>query len=208
MSAVLDHLLAGDPGWPAIDPRRIASLGHSFGGWTAIKLACRDPRIRAVCGLAPASEPFVGRKAFEPGELPLAQDRPVLLIAGMNDVLVDVGTSVRPLFARMADPRALIGVAQTDHFHFCDGVELLHGMHVANPRENQTQPTAAYAELLSEERIHRILNGLVASFFSTVFAGRSDACDQFDAEDLARFDPCVAKLADEASASQQQRRTG
>ena len=37
---------------PDLDPTRIASLGHSFGAWTALKLPALDRRIRAVCALA------------------------------------------------------------------------------------------------------------------------------------------------------------
>ena len=28
--------------WPSVDPERIAVLGHSFGGWTALKMPARD----------------------------------------------------------------------------------------------------------------------------------------------------------------------
>lgn len=199
LSAVIDRVAEAGP-WPAIDGSHIAALGHSYGGWTAIKMPGHDPRVRAVCALAPASEAFVGRKAFAPGELPFADRRPVLVIAGRNDVLIDLESSIAPLFARMAEPRALVGVEQTDHFHFCDGVELLHGMHENNPRAGQTQPTLRYAELLPEQRIHRILCGLVGGFFTAVFSADEKACEALHPRALAEFDAALLRL-DDASAA-------
>lgn len=155
IGAVIDAAVAGDGAWARVDAERIGVMGHSYGGWTATKMPGRDPRVSAVCGLAPASEPFVGRKAYAPGELPFDPAIPVLLVAGIDDVLVDLGTSVRPLFERLAGSRALVGVEKADHFHFRDGVELLHGMHFDNPRPNQPRPTRPYAEQLPEERVHR-----------------------------------------------------
>jgi len=46
--AALDTILAGDF---AVDPERIATIGHGLGGWAAIIAASRDPRIRAVVTL-------------------------------------------------------------------------------------------------------------------------------------------------------------
>ena len=184
LGAAIDVALAGAPG---IDPGRIYALGHSYGGWTAFKMPAADERVRAVCGLAPASEPFVGRKAFAPGELPLAV--PSLIVAGIEDVLVDLETSVRPLAERMAAPTRLLGIEATDHFHFCDGVPLLHGIHEKNVRRDQPRPTKPLAELLPEQRIQRILCGVVTAFFVSV----EDAGP--DPRDLADFDRAIRVLA-------------
>lgn len=193
LSAVVARAVSGDPRWAAVDPARIGVAGHSYGGWTALKLPGRDTRVRAVCGLAPASEPFVGRKAFEPGELPFGGDVATLLIAGVDDVLVDLETSVRPLFGRLSAPRALVGIERADHFHFCDGVELLHGMHVANPRPNQPRPTRPYDRQLPEERMHRLLQASVTHFFSSILGEVGEA--SLDAEVLRAVDPALRLLA-------------
>jgi uncharacterized protein len=42
--AAVDHLT----GCPAVDPARIAVVGHSMGGWAAIVTASAEPRLRAV----------------------------------------------------------------------------------------------------------------------------------------------------------------
>jgi predicted dienelactone hydrolase len=190
---VIDALLAGGA-WPALAPERVGVLGHSFGGWTAAKMPARDPRVRAVCGLAPASEPFVGRKAFEPDELPFEPPLPVLLVAGVDDVLVDLETSVQPLFARMSEPRALVTVDASDHFHFCDGVELLHGMHAGNLRPNQPRPTKPYAEQLPEERIHRLLQATVTCFFHrSLVEADDDPCATLDPASLRAVDTALRR---------------
>ncbi len=195
LGVVIDSVAAQSGPWPEVDLERVGAMGHSFGGWTAMKMPRRDARVRAVCGLAPASEAFVGRKAFEPDELPFAGDLPSLIVAGIDDVLVDLETSVRPLFARLAKSSALIGVAGADHFHFCDGVELLHGMHAANVRPNQPRPTKPYAEQLPEERIHRLLNAVVTHFFHQALVARQMAPDEALTSDaLGAVDPALVRL--------------
>ena len=192
--AAADAALSGRFGEVPLDASKLAALGHSFGGWTATKLPALDSRISAVCALAPASEPFVGRKAYQPGELPFARALPTLVIAGIDDVLVDLATSIRPLVARLGGPRALVGLEAADHYHFCDGVELLHGQHLANPRPTQPRPTKRYAELLPEARCQRALRGLVTWFFVQCFAGEGDSVDRLDPDALTALEPALRAL--------------
>jgi dienelactone hydrolase len=151
---------------PALDPNRLGLLGHSFGGWTALKVPAREGRISAVCCLAPASEPFVGRKAFDPGELPLPKKTASLVLAARDDVLVDLDSSIRPLSDRLGPESTLEIIDRADHYHFCDGLETLHNMHENNPRENQLQSTRPGAELRSESEMHSLLNERVMRFFA------------------------------------------
>ena len=195
LAAGIEAALAGGSVAPAVDAERIGVLGHSYGGWTAFKMPALDRRVRAVCGLAPASEPFVGRKAFDPAELPLPRGVASLIVAGVDDVLVDLETSVRPLAARLAAPTRLVGLEQTDHFHFCDGVELLHGMHFANPRPNQTRPTKPGAALLPQERVHRIVRALVTGFFASALLDADDPVKNLDPEATAALGRCVHVLS-------------
>jgi dienelactone hydrolase len=151
---------------PLLDPERLGLLGHSFGGWTALKVPALEPRVAAVCGLAPASEPFVGRKAFAPGELPLPEKIMSLVLAARNDVLVDLDTSIHPLSDRLGPSSRLEIIDRADHFHFCDGLEMLHKMHENSPRENQLQPTRPIGELRDEHDMHTLLNERVTRFFA------------------------------------------
>jgi predicted dienelactone hydrolase len=151
---------------PPLDEERVGLLGHSFGGWTVLKLPSLESRVRAVCGMAPASEPFVGRKAFEPGELPLPERTTSLILAAEDDVLVDLESSIRPLHDRLGSDASLEVIERADHFHFCDGIPLLHRMHENNPRENQPRPTRALEELRDEDEMHALLNERVMRFFA------------------------------------------
>lgn len=194
LRAAIDAVLDAGSRVPAIDDDRIGTLGHSFGGWTALKMPRVDPRVRAVCGLAPASEPFVGRRAFEDDELPLAV--PSLVVAGADDCLVDIDTSIRPLVARLAPPHRLIVARGADHFHFCDGIALLHGMHVKNVRPLQTRIAKPYADTLPESRVHRLLRGLVTAFFVDSLVDVRP-----DADPLAAFDDAALCALDDALSS-------
>ncbi len=195
IDAVLDPPAGARDAWPRADAGRIGVLGHSYGGWTALKMPLRDARVRAVCGLAPTSEPFVGKRAFEPGELPFATPLPSLLVPALEDVLVDVDTSVRPLFGRLAAPTALVGIADADHFHFCDSLEVLHGLHEKNRRPKQTRTTRPYTELLDEARAHRLVRGLVTAFFAAALSD-APALPDLSRESLAALDPALTRLDD------------
>lgn len=180
LSTTIDRVLASEGELPPLDARRIGALGHSFGGWTALKMPRRDQRVRAVCGLAPAAEPFVGRRAFEEDELPLARDTPALLVAGVEDVLVDVEASILSLYDRLGERKAAVGVTGADHFHFCDGIPLLHAIHEQTPREGLERPVRPYAELLDESEAQTVLCGLVGDFFATALADPdADPCAGF-----------------------------
>lgn len=167
--AVIRELLDGtrlSSDLPPLDSKRLGLLGHSFGGWTALKVPALEPRVAAVCGLAPASEPFVGRKAFGPEELPLPRETASLVLAARNDVLVDLDTSIRPLSDRLGPDSNLEIIDRADHFHFCDAIEMLHKMHENTPRENQLHPTRPIAELRDELDMHTLLNERVMRFFA------------------------------------------
>lgn len=193
--AAIDAITAGGDGLPRVDSTRIGVLGHSFGGWTAMKAPRIDERVSAVCGLAPAAEPFIGRKAFEADELPFGRDVAALLIAGIDDVLVDVDKSVRTIFDRLDAPRAFIGVERADHFHFCDGIELLHLVHAMTPRQGLARKPLPYSELLEQARIHRILRAVVTHFFAHALDRSATPLTGLDAEALRSLDAAITRLA-------------
>lgn len=196
LGAAIDVVVAGGA-WPRVDASRVAALGHSYGGWTALKMPARDSRIRAVCGLAPASEPFVGRKAFGPGELPLPC--PSLILPALDDVLVDIDASIRPLYARLSGA-TLVGIRNADHFHFCDHLALIHGLHEKNsPRPRQTRPTRPYAELLDEARCHRIVRTLVTSFLAAALAEDAESPAAPSRASLYALDPDLVRLDEDAA---------
>src|SRR5499427_8067195 len=85
---LLDYMLAGAiPCTARPDPDRIAIVGHSFGGWTALAMPETDTRIQAVVALAPggASNPKPG---IIPATLSFNWPRPpaTLYIVAEDDV--------------------------------------------------------------------------------------------------------------------------
>lgn len=168
IQALLDDNLLEDE-LPPLDGNLLGLLGHSFGGWTSLKVPSLEARVKAICCLAPASEPFVGRKAFDPEELPLSPNIESLILAAQDDVLVDLETSIRPLHDRLGQNAKLEIIERSDHFHFCDGIEMLHTMHENTPRENQPRPTRPLGELRHELEMHTLLNERVMRFFGESF---------------------------------------
>jgi predicted dienelactone hydrolase len=89
VSFLIDRMLAGDtglPDLPAIDPARIAVMGHSLGGLTATLAAfhprLRDPRIAAAISIA-GPMAMLEPRSFSTAAVPF------LMIAGSADVVVD-----------------------------------------------------------------------------------------------------------------------
>lgn len=160
---------------PPIDPERVGICGHSFGGWTALKLPALEARIRAVCALAPVSEAFVGRKAFGPDELPVPSQIETLVLAARDDVLVDLERGIVPLVDRLGPGARLEVIDGSDHFHFCDGIEMLHKIHENTPREGQYRPTRPLSELLDEDTMHAHVTERVARFFEHALGDRGHA---------------------------------
>ena len=159
-SFVIDRMLAGDAG-VRIDPERIGMTGHSFGGWTTLQTSGRDPRIRAALPLAPAG----GRAAvatsedgsdFFERELDLGWERevPTLFLVADNDSILPLA-GMRELIERTPEPKRALVLRNSDHFHFCDGVEQVHDLFKqmgalvlgAGERADDPQTQALYANM-------------------------------------------------------------
>lgn len=66
--AAVDELCSGLHA--QVDPDRISLIGHSMGGWTAVREAASDPRIKAVAVLGAAADPAAlpfGNRAIATG---------------------------------------------------------------------------------------------------------------------------------------------
>jgi dienelactone hydrolase len=132
-SFVIDRVLAGD-GPVAVDAERIGITGHSFGGWTTLKTTGSDTRIRAALPLAPAGGSAAISEMLESGN-PLAEaldfewgrEVPTLFLLAEFDTLLPL-EGMHELVARTPQPRTAVVLRNSDHFHFCDGVEQIHDM--------------------------------------------------------------------------------
>jgi pimeloyl-ACP methyl ester carboxylesterase/ribosomal protein S18 acetylase RimI-like enzyme len=141
ISAALDYLSQH----PAVDPRHLAGVGLSLGGWGVISAAARDERLRAIVSINPLvdgkARPLADKEAAEwasmlngitPAEVqaqwaaltPLPQvagklaGRPTLLLTGDADELFDFNHQ-RPLAEAMpfAEWRRIPGASHTFNDH-------------------------------------------------------------------------------------------
>ena len=124
---LLDYMLGGAiPCTARPDPDRIAIVGHSFGGWTALALPETDTRIRAVVALAPggASNPKPG---IIPATLSFHWLRPpsTLYIVAEEDVLTPIA-GMHELYSRTPGSKQMVVLRRADHLHFVDNVEQAH----------------------------------------------------------------------------------
>jgi predicted dienelactone hydrolase len=121
---LLDYMLSG--AIPCADPNRIAIVGHSFGGWTALAVPETDTRIQAVVALAPggASNPKPG---ILPATLSFNWPRPpaTLYIVAEDDVLTPIA-GMHELYSRTPGPKQMVVLRGADHLHFVDNVEQAH----------------------------------------------------------------------------------
>ena len=53
--AAVDELSSGRH--PQVDPDRLVAIGHSMGGWAAVREAAFDPRVKAVAAVCAADDP-------------------------------------------------------------------------------------------------------------------------------------------------------
>jgi predicted dienelactone hydrolase len=115
----LDAALGGRLGVPlAIDARHIATTGHSFGGWTALETARRDPRITAAFPLAPgfrngATDDFVAQLA-----------RPLLFVGGSRDHTCEFPANQQDPYDKAAPPKYLLDVLGAGHLDFSNLCEV------------------------------------------------------------------------------------
>lgn len=101
-----------------IDPMRIGATGHSFGGWTCLELARRDPRIRVVFPMAPgfrggATSDFVATLA-----------RPLLFIGGSEDSTCDFPENQQAPYEIAQTPKYLLEVMGAGHLDFSNLCEV------------------------------------------------------------------------------------
>lgn len=121
LRAVLDDLGAVHP---------LGTMGHGFGGWTALSVAGDDERVGAAVPLSPGG----GEAGALPGidlreTLDLEWDRPIptLFLAAEEDSLVRL-SGVRNLYERNPSAERLAILRNADHWHFCDSVEDIHDL--------------------------------------------------------------------------------
>ncbi|KAK3299820.1 PAF acetylhydrolase [Chaetomium fimeti] len=139
---------------------RVAMLGHSAGGASAIIAASRDPRIRGAInwdGTIFGSPPPPGLS--EPVEV---MSQPVLFLSHQDYA----GPSWLSTWPRLEGPKLLLYIENTTHYTFSDMPTLL---------EAAGQGTAPFADLLgtiAPTRMVRILTTYTTAWMNAVFTGK------------------------------------
>jgi dienelactone hydrolase len=191
---LLDALLGGLDAAiaPLIDPTHVGMSGHSFGGWTTLKIAGREPRVGAALPLAPA-----GGWTHMPADV-LRQSLdfdwphpvPTTYLVAERDSLLPL-RGMRELYERTPGAKRLFVLRNADHMHFCDRVEEVHEMFRAMPPPGAfadvAQHTPPIGELVPGEHGYRFTRGLGLAHFDAVLRG--------DAAARTLLDDAVAALA-------------
>jgi uncharacterized protein len=142
VTAAVDALSSG--AYPQVDPRRLAVVGHSLGGWAAVLAAAGDRRLRAVAACAAAVDigalslddtgierEFARFLAVTPAEFRRQRDeaaatldpleavaaiapRPLLVVHGTADRWVPV-TQARRLAGRAGQPVRYVEIDGAGH---------------------------------------------------------------------------------------------
>jgi dienelactone hydrolase len=179
----LDRVLAGEiPGVAEADPERVAAAGHSFGGWTTLAVAGRDPRVRAAVPLAPAggSTDLPDNPLGDLLDLAWPREVPTLYVVADRDSLLPL-RGMHELFERTRGPRRMIVLQDTDHQHFCDNAEQIHelfrAMSIPGPwaELDLSSRMAPFAELAPAADAERATRGLVLAHLDAHLRERADA---------------------------------
>jgi dienelactone hydrolase len=179
---VLDALLAGDLGVEARHDA-VGMAGHSFGGWTTLQTTGQDDRIVAAVPLAPAG----GRSAKNFGpiehivdELDLDWTRavPTLMIVADDDSVLPLD-GMHDLVERSPWIDRMVVLESADHFHFCDGVEVVHDL-MAPLMGQGAKPSY---ELVPGSHAYDVTNGLGLAHFD------AELRDLPEARELLARDP-------------------
>jgi predicted dienelactone hydrolase len=179
VAVVIDRLRGGDAGEVGahIDPRRLGVLGHSYGGWTALVAAGRDPRIGAVVALAPAGGPSrFGddarlRAAMPPG---WGRDVPALVVLADLDAVLPLAGMDRVL-ERIPSTKRVVVLAAVDHFHFLDRAAEVHEFMrrgALAPFDRIASSMRPFEALSPEAAVHRAVVGLAVAHMDAVLGQR------------------------------------
>jgi predicted dienelactone hydrolase len=196
-----DPLLAG-----AADPDRVGVAGHSFGGYTALRLAGATVDVEALIAECSASAamlcagwqdvtefPESARDARVIAALPQAPGGalamnaggndgfaavqiPTMIQGGMTDDTTPFESEARVPFQRLSGPAFLVGIANAGHFTFSNGCEILERGGLAIERLSDGCKPGD----IPWPDAHRLLNGFATEFLRVHVQGRSELADRLE----------------------------
>jgi predicted dienelactone hydrolase len=144
-----------------LDLEKIAASGMSFGSYTAIKLADRDPRVKAVIGMA-----------YAPPEGHTNVAIPTLLMLGEEDQTIEAkgNAAIRSNFEAHRGPTLLLELKRGGHFSFTDMFKINpnHGDGVGTGKRKSTGETITFASM---ETTYGIINSYSVAFLGAYLRG-------------------------------------
>ncbi len=160
----------------------VAVTGHSFGGWTSLVVAGRDPRVRAVLPMAPAggAGPLWSLSLERELSFEFAPGAQTLYLAAARDTLLPL-SGIEQMFLRTPDPVRMFVLENADHMHFCDRVERSHeffrSMPAVGPFGAVAKRTPPMSELVAGVYGHLFVNGLATAHLEAVLRGAPEAAE-------------------------------
>lgn len=169
ISAVIDALFAE----LAVDRERIAIIGHSFGGWTALRAIAGEPRIGVAALLAPAGGHSSLRQLIDFGWERLV---PTVVIAGDRDTILPID-GIRSMYDEIRAPKKLVVIHGADHLHFVDQAERMHEFVRAMPVRFVEPVTdmVSFSELIPAEPAAAVIRGLTLAHLDAFLTDNQDA---------------------------------
>jgi pimeloyl-ACP methyl ester carboxylesterase len=123
--AALDHL--GSRTYEQVNPRRFALVGHSMGGWVAVR-AGNDERVRAVVTIGAVTEPrrvhfteAMAEVSFTPWLSGITPAEFETQWKGLDGVLGEASALDRPLLIVHSDKDTVVPVEQAHLLHGASG---------------------------------------------------------------------------------------
>ncbi len=155
------------------DPTRVGVTGHSFGGWTALRVVSQEPRVAGVVALAPAIVAPELRAALD---LRWPHPVPVLIVAAERDSVVP-RVGIEAASRDLPAPATLVVLAATDHMHFCDTARQIHELYRTLPVTPVplTSPLPPFAELIPARLGHDATAGLTLAHLEAAVLDREPA---------------------------------
>lgn len=123
---------SGKIGSAVIDISRIAVMGHSLGGYTAMAMggawpAWKEPRIQTVIALSPFAQPF-----FNTGNGLSRMNVPVMLQGGTRDMgITPELNKANGIYDMLGEPKYFVEFDQTGHFGFTDAIDSHHDLMIS-----------------------------------------------------------------------------
>ncbi len=182
ISFMIDRVLDGEAAGlsAVVDAERVGMTGHSFGGWTTLKVAGSDGRISCAMPLAPAggASPLPADPLREALDFDWGREVPTLYLVADRDTLLPLG-GMHELLGRTNTSKKMVVLKDADHMHFCDNVEATHEMFRSMPPPgalgDMARATPPISEFCPGEQAYTYLRGLGTAHMDATLKGNEAA---------------------------------